>query len=55
MRIEQELVILFDFQNQIFREVSYQKNAHLVTNPPYGKRMGMMILSGLYSNLEKYI
>lgn len=27
------------FSESDFRHVSYQKNAHIVTNPPYGKRM----------------
>lgn len=40
------------FSESDFRDVSYQKNAHLVTNPPYGKRMGDDDLSWLYQDLE---
>lgn len=40
------------FVESDFREVSYQKKAHLVTNPPYGKRMGDDNMDWLYSDLE---
>lgn len=40
------------FSEGDFRDVPFQKNAHLVTNPPYGKRMGDADIDGLYSDLE---
>jgi putative N6-adenine-specific DNA methylase len=40
------------FSEGDFRDVSFQKNAHLVTNPPYGKRMWDADIDGLYNDLE---
>lgn len=41
------------FSQTDFREVQYINKAHLVTNPPYWKRLSDDNLDGLYDDLEK--
>lgn len=40
------------FQEGALQDISYESGAHLVTNPPYGKRLLEDDLEGLYDDLE---